>query len=312
MHRLLLLIALPLAAISACRPSPPAVTVSVAPGFYPSAIAHDPLHDRFFIGSHSSGAVALMREDGTAVATVRSEAASSPVVQLAFDPRERQLWVLTPTAVERVDPGAAPVRRMPLAARPGGRFADLAIDGRGRAFVLDGASREILLVDGGRRTSRVVARLEAEGASEAGGAVLLLPDRSALLVAWNAGLWRVEPASGAVEPVPLAPRLADVSQLVLLASDGTAHHVAALRGHANEVVMLRIALDGRQALVDTGTRARFDTPFRGAFDGRRLVVLLGRLRHHPSLGGDGRPNLPPRLATYAPPLPRAVIAVSAR
>ena len=204
------------------------------------------------------------------------------------------------------------MRRTPLAARPGGRFADLAIDGRGRAFVLDGASREILLVDGGRRTSRVVASLEADGASGSGGAVLVLPERSALLVAWNASLWRVEPASGAVERVPLAAPLADVSQLVLLASDSTAHHVAALRGYANEVVMLRIALDGRRALLDAGTRARFDTPFRGASDGGRLVVLLGRLRHHPSLGGDGRPNLPPRLASYAPPLPQAVIAARAR
>jgi len=311
MRRLLLLLPLVLAAVTACRP-PSGITLSVTPGFYPSAIAHDPLHDRFFVGSHSSGSVALVREDGTTIATVRSEAASSPVEQLAFDPRERQLWVLTPTAVERIDPGAAPVRRTPLVARPGSRFADLAIDGRGRAFVLDGANREILLVDGGRRTSRVVARLEAEGASEAGGAVLLLPDRSALLVAWDAGLWRIEPASGVVERVPLVAPLADVSQLVLLASDGTAHHVAALRGHANEVVMLRIALDGRRALVDASTRARFDTPFRGASDGRRLVVLLGRLRHHPSLGGDGRPNLPPRLAIYAPSLPQAVIAASAR
>jgi hypothetical protein len=43
---------------------------------------------------------------------------------------------------------------------------------------------------------------------------------------------------------------------------------------------------------------RYDTPLHGAFDGREIVVLLGRLRHHPSFGGDGRPNLPPRLATY--------------
>jgi hypothetical protein len=45
---------------------------------------------------------------------------------------------------------------------------------------------------------------------------------------------------------------------------------------------------------------RYDTPVHGAFDGREVVVLLGRLRHHPSFGGDGRPNLPPRLASYFP------------
>jgi hypothetical protein len=40
-------------------------------------------------------------------------------------------------------------------------------------------------------------------------------------------------------------------------------------------------------------------------------VLLGRLRHHPSLGGDGRPKHPARLATYAAhgaPKPRLAAA----
>jgi hypothetical protein len=91
-----------------------------------------------------------------------------------------------------------------------------------------------------------------------------------------------------------------VSQLVVVASDATAHHVAAFRGRANEIVTLHLTPDARRAVVDAGTRMRFDTPLHGVFQGREVVVLLGRLRHHPSLGGDGRPNLPPRLATYFP------------
>jgi hypothetical protein len=87
---------------------------------------------------------------------------------------------------------------------------------------------------------------------------------------------------------------------VLVASDAVAHHAAAFRGRANEVVTIRFTTDARRALVDLGTRMRFDTPLHGAHDGRQVMVLLGRIRHHPSFGGDGRPNLPPRLAAYPP------------
>jgi hypothetical protein len=106
--------------------------------------------------------------------------------------------------------------------------------------------------------------------------------------------------TGAIEPLALGAPLADVSQLVLVASDAGAHHVAAFRGRANEIVTLHLSPDAGRAVVDPGTRMRYDTPLHGTFDGREVVVLLGRLRHHPSLGGDGRPNLPARLATYFP------------
>jgi hypothetical protein len=69
-------------------------------------------------------------------------------------------------------------------------------------------------------------------------------------------------------------------------------------GGRTRIVTLHLSADVRRAVADSGTRMRYDTPLRGAFDGREVVVLLGRLRHHPSFGGDGRPNLPPRLTTY--------------
>ncbi|MGH8697234.1 MAG: hypothetical protein ACREVS_12200, partial [Burkholderiales bacterium] len=151
--------------------------------------------------------------------------------------------------------------------------------------------------DAAHGTARVLAQLPD---GEAEGSLALLPDRSALVVARAGGLWRVAVAAGTVERVALGAPLTDVSQLIVVASDATAHRVAAFRGRANEIVTLYLTSDARRAVVDAGTRMRFDTPLHGVFEGREVVVLLGRLRHHPSLGGDGRPNLPPRLATYFP------------
>jgi len=289
----LLLVAL--LGLAGCKPAQ--VTLGVPPGFYPSAVAHDPVNDRFFVGSYATGAIAMVRRDGSMIATVRPESAPHPIVQLGYDARARRLWALTPDTVEVIDLAALPVRRTVVArAGPDGRFADIAVVGGAPAFVL-AAGGAIVAVDAARGASRVLAQLPD---GEAEGSLALLPDRSALVVARAGGLWRVEVRTGAIERVALGASLTDVSQLVVVASDATAHHVAAFRGRANEIVTLRLTPDARRAVVDAGTRMRFDTPLHGVLEGREVVVLLGRLRHHPSLGGDGRPNLPPRLATYFP------------
>ncbi|HSD43379.1 MAG TPA: hypothetical protein VLD36_16120 [Burkholderiales bacterium] len=298
MGRLLLAFALAavLAAVSGCKPAQ--VTLAVDPGFYPSAVAHDPVHDRFFVASYATGAIAMVWRDGSIVGAVRPAGASHPILQLAYDAIARRLWVLTPDLVELIDPARLPVHGTVVAVRsPGGRFADLAAAGAGRAFILDGATGAVVEVDADRRAMRAVARLP-DGTGD--GALMVLPDRTALVAARGDRLWRIDLASRAVEPVALGAPLSDVSQLVFVASDAVAHHAAAFRGRANEVVTLRFTPDARRAFVDLGTRMRYDTPLHGAYDGRQVVVLLGRIRHHPSFGGDGRPNLPPRLAAYAP------------
>jgi len=287
------LVLVPLA-LTGCKPAD--VTLALDPGFYASAVAYDPINDRFFIGSHATGAVAIVRRDGHVAAVVHPERAPHPVVQLGYEPREQRLWVLTPEAIEVVDTGALPVRRRVVAeAAAGGRFSDLATAGAGRAFVLDAAAGTVVGVDAGRQSAHVLARLPA---GEGDGSLALLPDGATLVVARGGALWRVESRSGRVEPIALGAPLADVSQLVLVASDATGYHVAAFRGRVNEIVTVHLSADARRAMADTGARMRYDTPFHGTFDGREVVVLLGRLRHHPSLGGDGRPNLPPRLASY--------------
>jgi hypothetical protein len=79
--------------LAGCKPAQ--VTLGLDPAFYPSAIAHDPVNDRFFIGSHASGAIAIVRRDGSVAASVRPEQATRPVVQIGYEPRVRRLWVLT-------------------------------------------------------------------------------------------------------------------------------------------------------------------------------------------------------------------------
>jgi hypothetical protein len=267
------------------------------------------VNDRFFVASHATGAIAIVRQDGTMIGTVRPETASHPVLQLAYDARARRLWALTTGAVETIEPAALPVRRTVVAqAGPGARFVDIAVAGGPRAFVLhaDGA---IVELDPERGAARTLARLP-DAADE--GALALLPDRGTLVVARRGALWRVAVRTGAVEPIALDAPLADVSQLVVVASAAGGLQLAAFRGRANEVVTLRLAPDARRAALDGDTRVRYDTPFHGAADGHHVVVLLGRLRHHPTFGGDGRPNLPPRLAVYAPPPRAAVVAASAR
>jgi hypothetical protein len=297
----LLSLLLHLALVAGCQPAQ--VTLGVPPGFYPSAVAHDPVADRFFVASYATGAIALVRRDGSVIGTVRPPNVPGPVVQLDYDARTRRLWALTAEAVEAIDPGALPVRRTVVVhAAPGGRFADIATDGGSLAFVLDAADGAIVAVNADQSAARALARLPG-GAGE--GALVLLPDRSALVVARGGGLWRVAVRTGAIERIGLDVPLTDVSQLVVASSDAAAYRVAAFRGRANEIVTLRLAHDARRATVDFGTRARFDTPMHGVHDGRGLVVLLGRLRHHPDFGGDGRPNLPPRLAPYTVAAPGA-------
>jgi hypothetical protein len=300
------------AGLAGCEPEQ--VPLALDPGFYPSAIAHDRTHDRFFVASHGSGEIVSVRRDGVPAGTVRGPGAPKAIIQLAFDAKTRRLWVLTPGAVELIEPEAGPERRSVVAtAPPGGRYVDLIIADLDRAFVLDAARREVFEVSRRATGEESVIRLPAADrtsatiAATAGftcatpralddGALAFTPDRSALIAALDGRLWRVDPGTGEVAEVRLDEPLPYVSQLVALDHN----RFTALRGLANEVVTLELARDGRSATVEGMTRARLDTPFQGAFDGERIVVLLGRLRHHPSLCGDGRPNLPPRLVAYAP------------
>src|SRR5512134_3039761 len=165
-----LFVALALLVLAGCKPAQ--VTLSLDPGFYPSAVAYDPVNDRFFVGSHATGAIAIVRRDGHVVATAGPEGAPHPVVQLAYEPMVHRLWALTSEGIEAIDVAGLPVGRTPMAgAEPGGRFTDLVADGAGRAYALDAVAGTVVAVEANRRPARVLARLPH---GEADGTLLLL------------------------------------------------------------------------------------------------------------------------------------------
>lgn len=132
------------------------------------------------------------------------------------------------------------------------------------------------------------------------GAIAVLPGRSALLVALEGRLWRVSTADGSRAEIALGRPLTHVSQLIVIGAAGDGIRAIALRGYLNEIAALRLSPDGDRAEVADQHRVRLDTPLRAAFDGRVLHVLLSPVRHHPSRGGDGRPNVPGRIAQIEP------------
>ena len=57
-----LFVVLALLLLAGCKPAQ--VTLSLDPGFYPSAVAFDPVSDRFFVGSHATGKTTLPGSPG--------------------------------------------------------------------------------------------------------------------------------------------------------------------------------------------------------------------------------------------------------
>lgn len=281
--------------------------VPLGPGFYPSAIAYDPATDTRLVASFASGAVVAIDRAGRPAATLRPGGAEGRQVQIAFDPTRRVLWTLLPEAIELREPGRDRVRRIALPDPVG--EGDLALDGDA-AYVLDAARGQILRIDAPAATSRLLATLpvtaahargdDAPGPPGADGAIARLPGGEAVLVALGGRMWRVSTADGARTELELPHPLAQVSQLVVLAAAGDEARVAALRGYRNEIVGLRVPAAGVRVEIDDRDRVGADTPLRAAFDGRTLHVLLSPVRHHPALGGDGRPNVFGRILAVAP------------
>lgn len=299
------------ATIAGCLPAQRAVPVG--PGFYPAAIAHDAARGALLVASFATGRVVAIDPDGRTVATLRQGQPDRPVLRIAFDPVRRMLWSLLPDAVEIHDAAGARTRHVALPGGTGARLADLALDGDG-AYLLDAAGGRLLRIDA-RGVARLVAAIPsstesaAAGATARGdapwlpgqeGAIAVLGTRGAVLVALDGKLWQVARMDGAIVEVALGRPLSHVSQLIAVADAEDGVRLVALRASQNEIAALWLSPDGRRAEVDDRSRMALDMPLGAAFDGRAVHVLLSPMRHHPSLGGDGRPNVPGRIARIEP------------
>lgn len=290
--------------------------VAVPGGFYPSAIAFDGPRSRFLVGSLQSGEVIAVGRSGVRLATLRPGTAPEPVLRIAVDGTGARVWVLFGNRVEVRGPGGE--LRSTVSSGAETRLVDLVPADGDLAHALDVATGMVVRVDAASARVTPLARVGAAapepghacgtpetaraGDVVAEGALVALPERDALLVARDGRLWRVSLRDARVSEIDLvtlgagANPLAGASQLVLIGPSVDGYRVAVLRGAANDVFTLDVSRDLRGARIDEASRTRFEAPARGAFDGRVLHVLLGPLRHHPALCGDGRPATAPRIA----------------
>ena len=304
--------------LAACQRSVVQVKLDLPLAFYPSAIAWDEPLEQYLVGSYQSGDVVAVLKGGQPIARLRTGSAgaggrSDPVLRLAMD-EARQLWVGLPSALEVIprqgQTTGATLARIEL---PGAFVGDVALLG-GDAYVLDTLRGRLLRVAGGTRRVTLAADLpEARQPARAGqsaaermaqgGALAVLPDRRTLLVAdGNGALWRFDAPSARLRLVARdASLLAAVTQLVSVGSDARGYRLLSLSGMANRMTPLVVARDFSRILAEPYDQVRMDTPLRAVHDGRRLQVLLGWLRHHPDLQGNGRPAMPARVVSYVPP-----------
>lgn len=287
------------------------VALPLPAGFYPTAVAHSPREDAFYVAGLADGELVRVAP-GADPMSVRS---GDPALRVAV--RGTRLWLLTPAAVEVLYLNGATERRVGLPA--GFAPVDLAVWSEAAAFVL-GTDGDVLRIDIAAGTAGRFARLAprvaasprapspvvreggadsaASSAAElaaANGAIAAFPGAYALLAAWGGGLYRIDAQRATPTRIDTDTALEDVTQIVRTGDGLRGERIALFLGHANRVQAATLSRDLRTLTPDL-SYGRYDAPFRGAWDGRSLRVLVGRLPHHPALAGDGRPPLPYRLA----------------
>lgn len=324
---ILLVLSLPaIALLAGCKPTTAQTRLDLPSGFYASALAYDSRLEQYVIGSYQTGDIMALLTGGQPLMRLRKGApegrasgSAEPVTRIALDDNARAVWVALPGAIEIIDRQTLATRRIDI---PGAFISDLAVSGEGVAFALDTKRGRLLRVDSARGTvaasialddaavpatqdvSRAAASFTVAERIAQGGALALMPGRRSLLIGvGNGTLWRVDTAALRSSRVPLSTgksgSLQGISQLLVVGGDARAYRVVAFAGMANRMHELDIARDFSVAGV-VGTAATLDTPLRAAWDGRRVQVLLGSLRHHPDLHGDGRPSMPARMVSYLP------------
>lgn len=306
--RIVVLAAASAPGLAGCGPAPQSA-LPLPPAFYPSALAIG--EAGIIVGSGFGGEVVRVASDG-AVEWLRA-AGGEPVLRVdaevksAGAPAHGAVWILLAGRVERRAQGGGLLDAWILPA--GFQGIDLAVWRSGSAFVLGADGRVLrVLPEGVKMHARVAAsRVRSSGAASSSdpaglfavdGALAVFPEAGALLAANDAGAWRIDAAAGEVRALDFWPGFTGISQLVRTGEAAGRHRIAVLRGGANEVRLATITRDLRRVVPVAAARAAHEAPYRGAWDGRTLHVLLGGLDHHPRLAGDGRPR-PHRVARWS-------------
>lgn|GEM_PF-2127691 len=281
------------------------------PGFYPSALAYDAARDRYLVGSFETGEVAVLDRSGRRLGSLRAGKPGERVLRMRI--QGRTLWIALSDALEAVELDAPLAPRRVYRLQASVRYADIDADTGGRLYVLDAHHRALLVFDPERRAAQRIADLP--GGNEAAparcapsgvpqtrtqGALLVMPDGRTLLAALDDRMYRVDAHAGTVAEVPLRAPLTYVTQLFYHGAADGRHEVLAVRGEASRITRLQWDASFSQVFAQESFRTVAGAPIVAAYDGNALRMLLGSLHHHPLYCGDGRPNVPLRLAEYRP------------
>src|SRR5690606_1131744 len=276
--------------------------------FYPSALAIDPVHGRYLVGSFHNGEVAVLDRTGRRLGTLRKPAPGERVLRLRVE--GRTLWVALPRTIEAIDLDDPQRPRAVYRLQASVHYADMAIAGD-RIYLLDAREGQVYALDHAQRVAYRYAALPERAArpqpaacllsdetAEPAGALLLTPQRDALLIALNGALYRLDLVSRRIEAVRMHLPMTHVSQLLYRGLHAGRHEVVAIRGMAARTTHLRLDASFRRVLAQESFRVASAAPMAAAADGARLRLVLGSLRHHPLHCGDGRPNTAIRLVSY--------------
>lgn len=298
-----------IAALTACdRATTP---LALPTGFYPSALAVDPVRQRYLVGSLDDGEVAVLDRRGRRLGAMRASTPGEGVLRMAV--RGRTLWIALPRTIEAIDLDRPQQPRRAYRLDVPVRFADMALGDDGRVYLLDAERGEIYALDPARATSQRLAVLPRDAATTppalcpltdqrapVTGALLVMPGDEVLLVAINASLYRVQLSTRRLDRVALREPLSHVTQLLQRVTPDGRHEVLAVRGAASRITHLRLDDDFRRVRSQASYRVASTAPVAAALEDGALRMVHGSLRHHPYYCGDGRPSAAIRLVTYRP------------